>query len=198
MTFANHSNRRFRALLIPFMLLAALLGSACQSLPDPPGQNVTEIFHGTLEIVQPADVVVAPITVEGNAGVVPTMELRKAFQRNLLLRRYSALALPYTDRRVVNASYKSGSLYEDAILKIIVKKWDMSRWSSNKEVAVVMEAWMISSKDESQLWGGRFEKTFYLQQDMAHRATEKGAFEETAQLIASRLMEIMPARTPKP
>jgi hypothetical protein len=198
MTFANISTRRTRSLLTPLLLLAALLGSACQSLPDPPGKNVTEIFHGTLETVQPADIVVAPITVEGNAAVVPSMELRKAFQRNLILRRYSALALPYTDRRVVNASYKSGSLYEDAILKIVVKTWDMSRWNSNKEVAVVMEAWMLSSEDESQLWGGRFEKTFYLKNEMANRPTEKGAFEETANQIAEALMEIMPARTPKP
>lgn len=198
MTFANSSPRRVRAFLAPLLLLVTLLGTSCQSLPDPPGQNVTEIFHGTLETVQPADVVVAPVTIEGKATAVPTMELRKAFQQNLILRRYSALALPYTDRRVVNASYKAGSLYEDAILKIVVKQWDMSRWAANKEVHVVLEAWMLASADESQLWGGRFEKTFYLKNEMANRPTEKGAFEDTAEIIASRLMEIMPARTPKP
>jgi hypothetical protein len=195
MTVLSRPSRCRRALLL---LCASLLGMGCRTLPDTPGRHAQEIYHGQLEIIQPADVVIAPLIDKSGGNHVPDLMLREAFQRNLIKRRYSALALPYTDSRVVNASYQPGALSEDAILQVTVHEWNMDRWKSNKEVRVNVEAWMLSGGGDTQLWGGRFEKTFYLEREMSNRPTEKGAFEATTEIIAAELLEIMPARTPKP
>lgn len=144
------------------------------------------------------DVVVAPIIDQSLEGGVPSLELRQAFQRNLIKRRYSALALPYTDRRVVNATYQPGALSEDAILQVTVREWDLSRWESNGEVKLNIEAWMLSAEDRTELWGGRLARTLYLPGRVADLPTKKGALGETAELIATELLEAMPARTPRP
>ena len=160
---------------------------------------MVELHHGTLSRVQPSDVVVAPIINKtGQVDDIPGIELRRAFQSSLIARFYSAMALPYTDLRVRDAAYKPGSLYEDAVLQIVVNKWDLARWEEHREVVVDLEAWMLAPTDSTQLWGGQFKKTFYLGREMAHLATEKGAFAETAQLIATELLEIMPARVRQP
>ncbi len=195
---APRIGRRIRASISLLALSSSLFFSACQNLPTPPGRNVEELYHGQLETVRPMDVVVAPIIDNSMDGGVPALELRQAFQQNLIKRRYSALALPYTDRRVVNAAYQPGALYEDAILQITVRKWDLSRWKSNNEVSVNVEAWMLSAEDGSELWGGRLVRTINLTREMEGRATQKGALAETAATIAAELLEVMPARTPQP
>ncbi|MFT7667425.1 MAG: hypothetical protein ACI8X5_000104 [Planctomycetota bacterium] len=195
---ASRTGRPIWASLATLAACATLLFAACQTIPKAPGAHVHELYHGDLETVAPMDIVVAPILDDSVDGGVPDLELRRAFQRELIVRRYSALALPYTDRRVVNAAYQPGALYEDAILQVKIRKWDLSRWKSNSEVSVIVEAWMLSAEDERELWGGRLERTFYLETDMSKRATEKGAFEKTAQSIAQELMEVMPARSPQP
>lgn len=193
MTLANGT--RLSALLAP---LALALVAGCQSLPEPPGRNVQELYHGTLEEVRPMDVVVAPVVDLSVDGKIPELELRQAFQRQLIKRRYSALALPYTDRRVVNASYTAGTLEEDAVMQITVREWDLSRWESHSEVAVKVEAWMHDSRDDTELWGGILERTFYLQKEVRNRPTRKGLMGDVAAEIAEELLEVMPARTPQP
>lgn len=193
MTSATGS--RLTALLAP---LALALAVGCQSLPEPPGRNVQELFHGTLEEARPMDVVVAPVVDLSVSGKVPELELRRAFQQQLVRRRYSALALPYTDRNVVNASYSKGALQEDAVLEITVREWDLSRWESHAELGVKVEAWMHDSRDDAELWGGMLEKTFYLEKEVKNRPTQKGLMGDVAEEIASSLLEVMPARTPQP
>jgi len=200
---AHRPGRRNRAALGLLATLVALACGACQNLPKAPGRHVEELYHGQLETVQPMDVVVAPIidnSVDSNSvdGGVPSLELRQAFQRNLIRRRYSALALPYTDRRVVNAAYQPGALFEDAILQVTVRKWDLSKWKSHNQVSVNVEAWMLAAEDETELWGGRLVRTIDLSSVMEGRATEKGALTEAAETIAAELLEVMPARTPQP
>jgi len=177
---------------------AAILACACQSIPEVPGRNVEVLYDGQLEQVQPMDVVVAPIIDQSKEGGVPTLELRRAFQRFLIKRRYSALSLPYTDSRVVDAAYKPGALSEDAILQVTVREWDLSRWESNGEVKMNIEAWMLSAQDQSQLWGAKLERTLYLTSRPADLPTKKGALGETAEGIARELLEVMPARNPRP
>lgn len=187
-----------RVSITSIALGAAVLLSACQNLPKPPGRNVEELYHGQLEEVRPMDIVVAPIIDHSVDGKIPALELRQAFQQNLIKRRYSALALAFTDRQVVNASYQPGANFEDAILQITVRKWDLSRWKSKREVSVNVEAWMLSSEDETELWGGRLVRTINLSRELEGRATEKGALAMAADTIASELMEVMPARVPQP
>jgi len=190
---------RSLSLLAHAALGAAILAAAgCQGIPEPPGRNSKVLFAGSLEEVRPMDVVVAPIIDQSVEGEVPLLELRQAFQRHLIRRRYSALSLPYTDRRVVNASYQPGALYEDAILQVTVREWDLSRFDSNGELGARIEAWMLSAEDETELWGGQLEKTFYLANDLQNMATTKGALGIVAEDIAAELLEVLPARTPRP
>lgn len=190
---------RTLASLAPLALWGAVLvGSACQSVPEPPGRNVEVLYSGQLEEVQPMDVVIPEIIDQSVDGNVPHLELRQAFQRSLIDRRYSALALPYVDRRVVNATYQAGARNEDAILQITVREWDRTRYDSTGELHVRIEAWMLSAEDQTELWGGKLERTLYLADEMKDQPTEKGALAGVAQRLATELLEMMPARNPRP
>jgi len=173
-------------------------GSGCQTLPEPPGLHVEELFHGSLETAQPIDVVVAPVIDESASRGAPTKALREAFQRNLLVRRYSPLALEYVDRKVVSASYRPGTLSEDAVLQVTVRGWDLSRWQSDGEVTAEVEAWMLSAADGTELWGGRLQRTFDLAYEKENHPTNMVANNKASEGIASELLDVMPARTPRP
>jgi hypothetical protein len=180
------------------LLGTALAGVACQSVPEPPGRYVEVLYSGPLEELRPIDVVIAPIIDQSVGQNVPMVDLRLAFQRNLILRRYSALALPYTDQRVVNASYQPGARNEDAILQVTIREWDEKRLKSTGELRLRVEAWMLSAEDQTELWGGQLERTLYLADKLAGLPTTKGALRGVAEMIASELLEVMPARTPRP
>ena len=51
---------RLVAALAPLTVCLGLTLAGCQSLPEPPGRNVQELYHGTLQEARPMDVVVAP------------------------------------------------------------------------------------------------------------------------------------------
>ncbi len=169
---------------------------ACQELPKVPGRHVSELYRGSLESVQPADVVVAPIADKSADGRAPTDSLRQAFQSGLIKRRYSPLALEYVDRRVVEAAYTPGSLREDAVLQVTVREWDMNRWDTHGEISVVMEAWMIGP-DGAELWGGKLTRKIDLSSEREHYPTTREAFERGSVILASELLEVMPARNPR-
>jgi len=177
--------------------LGLALAAACHTLPEPPGFYVDVIHKGTLEEVQPVDVVVLPIVDDSGLGEVPAKELREAFYTTLPRRRYTPISLDYVDRRVVEASYGPGMLQEDAALKVVVREWDLSRWESQNRLTVEVEAWMLGQGGE-ELWGGRLHKTFDLRQERERHETSYQAFRLACQLIAEDLLEVMPARSPKP
>ena len=198
---APRANLRAWTRLAPVLFLGALgafLTAACEALPEPPGLHVEQLYSGRLEQVQPMDVVIAPVIDESGHKRVPIGELRQAFQVALLKRRYTPLALEYVDRRVVEAAYRPGSLQEDAVLEITVRDWDLSRWDSAREITVEVEAWMLLAEDGSQLWGGRLSRTLDLALERDRHETDVQALRLGCELIAGELMEVMPARTPRP
>lgn len=201
MKLASRANRRPWTRLAPaaFLgVLGALFCAACEALPEPPGLHVEQLYTGRLEQVQPMEVVVAPILDESGHKLVPDRDLREAFQVALLKRRYSPLALEYVDRRVVEAAYRPGSLQEDAVLEITVRSWNLDRWESANEVTVEVEAWMLLSEDASQLWGGRLSRTIDLTVERERHETDVQALRKGCEVIAQELMEVMPARSPRP
>ncbi len=197
---ATRARRRSWIRLAPALLLGACglaLTAGCHTLPEPPGFHVEVLHQGTLEEVQPIDIVVLPIIDDSGTGEVPKKELRDAFYTTLPRRRYSPLSLEYVDRRVVEASYNPGMLQEDAALKVMVREWDLSRWTSHARLTVVVEAWMESLEGE-KLWGGRLSKTLNLKQERERHETSYQAFQLACHLIAEELLEVMPARSPQP
>ncbi|MDP6540613.1 MAG: hypothetical protein QF903_14935 [Planctomycetota bacterium] len=184
-----------RRALAPLSLLA--LFAACQTVPDYPGEDVEVLHQGALESVQPADIVLAPVTVSAETPeVVPTASLRRGFAKALVRRRYSPLALEYVDREVVEASYRSGALDEDGVLRVEVQSWETSLWVSHGVLSVVMDAWMIDARTGEELWGGRITRRVRTRFEGASYPTEQALIDVVCDRLAEDLLEIMPARTP--
>lgn len=197
-------------------LLALLALASCRSLPDPKGREVQVLYAGTLEAVAPADVVVAPVENRSETSDVPTRELREAFYRGLVKRRYSPIALARVDEvtltaeagpegdetgevGVTEAAYAPGTLEEDAVLQLIVKRWDTRLYDTQGIVDVEIEAWMLDGRRPTgpELWGGRLEKRV----SAGGRSLEAGelsARESIARQIAEELLGALPPRPVAP
>jgi hypothetical protein len=194
MTPSTSSTRPWSRLLP--LLLGLFLAAGCQQLPKVPGKNVEELYRGSLESVQPADVVVAPVLNESTSTRTPQLAMRAAFQDALIKRRYSPLAIEYVDRRVVEAAYTPGALQEDAVLQVTIRDWDMSRWDSHGEVGATVEAWMLDAAGK-ELWGGRLSRKLDLSLEQQQYPTSVEAFERGCGIIADELLQVMPARNPQ-
>ncbi len=182
-------------------LAAALVLSACSTLPDLPGENVEVLQHGELESHDIRDVVVAPIVNESTAQQIPTEDLRRGFSMALVKRRYSPLALDYVDDRVREASAgaMAGMLGEDATLQVVIKEWDTSQWDSLGVLVVEVEAWMLDAGVAGrELWGGRLERRFSLRNEMEFAATESILLRQVCERIADEMLEVMPAHAARP
>ena len=185
------------SLRIPALALALLgLASACRTVPTVPGAGVEVLYSGTLLDARPIDIVVAPIENSSGSAEVPITALRSAFAKGLVKRRYSPLSLAYVDRQVVEASYTPGSLREDAVLQVVVQRWDTSLWESRGEIDVTMEAWMLdaASPGRAELWGGRLQERLLLAQELSHFGTQTALFDVVAERLATRMLEALPPR----
>ncbi len=193
-------------------LLALLAFASCRSLPDPKGREVQVLYAGTLEATAPADVVVAPVENRSETRDVPLAELREAFYRGLVKRRYSPIALERVDEvtqtaeaeesgevGVTEAAYQPGSLEEDAVLQLVVKRWDTRLYDTQGVVDVEIEAWMLDGRRPTgpELWGGRLEKRI----SAGGRSLEAGDLavrESIARQIAEELLGALPPRPVAP
>lgn len=186
--------------LAALALLVGALAPACHVTPDPPQRYVEVLYRGTLEEVQPNDVVVPPLLNTAGEPQVPEGVLREAFVRNLAKRRYAPLALEYVDRQVIEAAYAPGSLGEQAVLQVEVRRWDMSRFTSHAVIEVEIEAWMLDAGQpgRAELWGGRTVRSLDLSVDTARFASTRLLFESVCDELAADLLEAMPARAAQP
>jgi hypothetical protein len=142
-----------------FIALAITVG--CQPLPRAPrGGDVTLLPSAGLTELQPNDIAIPPIEVASKSIQAPDLTIRTAFQRALVQRRYAPLSLESVDRRVVDASYQPGNLREDAVLQIIVHRWDESHWESSRDIFADIEVRLIDAAhpEKAPLWGGRLEQ----------------------------------------
>ncbi len=137
-------------------LAAGIVSLGCQQLPpEPPGHDVQVLASAGLEQANPNDIAIAPIRLGEPTIHAPEQLLREAFQKALLKRRYSPLALEAVDRRVVNASYDAGDLREDAVMEITVQRWATGFWNATDEIDASVEVRLIDARAGGARCSGR-------------------------------------------
>lgn len=180
-------------LIRPTALLLALSAVACQELPDQPGRTVHVTETGRVEEVNPNDIVVAPIQFLDEALIVPQRALREAFVRELVARRYAPLSLDLVDEGVVEASYRTGILQEDAVLVITVRDWDKDTWSARHALDVDLEVRLVDPRNPNgpPLWAAvlddRFDFTHWEERHATPDALLRAALEHVAGQVLARL-----------
>ena len=199
---------------LSLLLVPVLAVSSCRSLPEIPGTSVKELYsEGGLEAKSPVDIVVAPVKVDPNVDSVPSRALHFAFAEALVRRRYSPLssdfiastlegmeATPDNVGAPIPASYSPGALGEDAVLRLVVKNWDMSLWKTERKLAVTIEAWMIDSRDPlgTELWGAEYESVLDVELMQNRYLSNEALMQYCCDEVARVLMDSMPARTARP
>lgn len=173
----------------------ALLAASCTQLPKTPGGEVRSSGAALLEQRSPLEIVVAPV--EGVAGT-PTEDLRIGFQQALVARRYSPIALRYVDKKVVDASYKAGTLSEQAVFETKVSRFDTSLFDTNGAIHVALVVKMVDANDGTVLWTGSVDRRYDFSGSKEQYATNSARMRAVCESIANEVMEAMPARNPVP
>ncbi|MFT5049472.1 MAG: hypothetical protein ACI8QZ_000865 [Chlamydiales bacterium] len=180
--------------------LALLLAvGACYQLPKARGYEV-EVHAGGLADKNPRDVAIAPVLFVHEDTQAPDWALRKAFQKGLVLRRYSPLALEQVDENLIEASYTAGRANEDALLEILVYSWDQSQWDSRALLNVDLEARLIDPAGSSldPLWAGRLVKTFQFTRQAEITPSQRTRMQKACDEIAAEILAVLPARAAVP
>ena len=179
--------------------VVALAGAAgCQS-PKLPPRDIGLASRG-IERVQPRDIVVLPLANETGRADLPMDDLRRAFHRGLVTRRYSPLSLDYVDARIggaaVPASYAPGQLDEGGVLRVSITSWDDSRWDGRSRLTIGANVELLG-ENGALLWGGdtQLEVDMILEEGAfpTQRALLKGATER----FAEKVLVSLPARDPR-
>jgi hypothetical protein len=168
-------------------------------MPVRRGGTVETVSTGKLEKKNPIDVVMAPIdNASGNEGV-PLEDLRAAFQRALVKRRYSPLGLEYVDKTVVDAAYKNGTLQEEAVMRVKIEKWDESLWETHTALVIKAEAHMIDPQDPSgDLWSGKIDHRYEFGSYREKFSTDQSLRKFACEQIVNEIMSALPVRTTAP
>ncbi|MBL8862052.1 MAG: hypothetical protein JNK02_08575 [Planctomycetes bacterium] len=180
------------------LALLALAPLACHSVPREPGLAVrSSDATGVLERA-PIEVAVAPVVNAAGANL-PAAELRAAFQRVLVERRYSPLALEYVDRRVVDAAYTPGAAEESATLQIVVESWNATLWESHSAIVARITARLVDARRPGEiLWSATADQRFDFSEVREHLATEGARIRHACDRIAAEVLARLPARTARP
>lgn len=179
--------------------VTVLVASGCTQLPHRAGSATVSSENARIEDVGPVDVAVLPVeNATGTKKKLPVKPLREALEAALVGRRYTPLATEYVDRETVDASFKPGSLREDATLHVAIEGWDDTLWSSNSAVVVRVRAHIDDSKGSGELWSARLERRFDLGRDRDRFPTEEPLLRLLCTRIADELLAALPARPAKP
>jgi hypothetical protein len=179
------------------------LASGCSGPQTTRGISTISSGGALLEEKSPLEVVVAPvINASGNADV-PAAHLRNAFQQGLVQRRYSPLALEFVDKKVGHASqasYRPGSLDEEAVFQIAIEHWDSSLWEIHSALMVKMQVRMLDARDPTApaLWTARVDRRFDFTRDRERFTTEDAALRHASEEIAAEMLAALPTRSPAP
>ncbi len=190
------------------LLASALFVTSCQPLPEQHGLEV-EIMPvaGGLAAVNPNDVVVAPIEFAEEGLQAPEQLLRQAAVGSLIARRYAPLSLGFVDASipdalaggVLKASYRPGSLGEDAVLRIIVHGWDTSLWDLRKALMVDLEFIMEDPGNGGQeLWHARLKQRFDFEKQARTAATESALLSAATRVVTDEICSQLPPRVVLP
>ncbi|MAE45568.1 MAG: hypothetical protein CMJ86_01635 [Planctomycetes bacterium] len=190
------------------LLGAVFLVTSCQQLPEQLGLAVElKPVAGRLTAVNPNDVVVAPIEFAEEGLQAPEQLLRQAAVGSLIARRYAPLSLGFVDASipeslaggVLKASYRPGSLGEDAVLRIIVHEWDTSLWDLRNALMVDLEFIMEDPGDSGQeLWHARMKQRFDFEKQARTAATESALLSVAMRVMTDEICSQLPQRAVLP
>jgi len=112
----------------------------------------------------PAEVAVLPVLDKTGIPNVQRFlpDLRRAFYRRLMERRYTPLALGYVDRVLRTQSggpvplVKNllGKFGEDALLLVTVNSWSERMLRADRRIRASLEIHLVSSRSGREVWGG--------------------------------------------
>lgn len=186
------------------LLLASLasLGvfTACGPTRPPKGIDNPNLITGSLTQVNPLDVVVLPIQNDTGRANLPLADLRKAFHAGLIRQRYSPLALEYVDAKTVEAAYAPGAMNEQAILQVILQKWDDSQVRTMSRLQIQGEIYLLDAKNpdpRQPLWGGKVDRTVNLASNVASISSGKAFNDLVVKTFAEDVLASLPARNPE-
>lgn len=187
-----------RNAFVPAFALAALVLSGCNDIPKGPGSAVKTTPTDRVKEEAPIEVAVAPV-VNASGASLPSAELRLAFQKVLVERRYSPLSLEYVDRKVVDAAYTPGASQESATLTITIESWDSSLWTTHGAIKARMTAALVDARGGGDvLWSATADQRFDFPEIREHLSTESARVRFACDRIAAELLARLPARVAKP
>lgn len=188
------------AFLPLFAASALLVASGCYSTPPrPSGSTVQTSSSPRLEVQSPIDVAIAPLQ-NGVGRSVPEAALRRAFQKSLVKRRYSPLALDVVDARVVEAGYTPGSLQEGAVLQAKVERWDTSLWESRGAITATIKVELVDANDPAHvLWSGSVaDRRFDFPEIHSQFNNDGERSQHVCDMVARELLDALPSRATAP
>lgn len=190
------------------LLLLAL--ASCRNLPSAIPAVPPQVEGGAtpaLARLNPSDVVVAPIEFAAEGITAPESALREAAAMTLAEHRYAPLSIAFVDGTlppgggagVMEASYRPGTLGEDAVLRTVVHGWDTSDWRSKRWLEVDLE-FVLESPSAAQgvLWTARCTRRFDLRTEVRLAVNEAGRQEAACREIVKWTFSGLPDRTVRP
>jgi len=180
------------------LVLTAFAFAACNDIPKNRGSAVKSTDARSVQEQSPIEVAVAPV-VNASGSNVPMSDLRSSFQKELVVRRYSPLALEYVDRKVVDAAYTPGASQESATLMITVERWDTSLWTSHGAITARMTASLLDARNGGAvLWSATTDQRYDFLQQNEKLTTEGARIRLACDSVAADLLARLPARTARP
>lgn len=187
------------------LLLLAL--ASCRNLPSAIPAVPPQIEGGataSLAQVSPKDVAIAPVEFATDGMKAPEAILRNAAADALVAHRYSPLSVAFVDGTlppgaqtgIVEASYRPGTLGEDAVLRTIIHGWNTSDWRARRTLDVDVEFLLESPRAaEGILWSARCAKRFDLRNEVRLEPHETGRLEAACAVIVNWTFTGLPVRT---
>lgn len=190
-----------RRLLFSLAFVAAF-AAACAAPPRQRGIDNEGLVVGRLKTVNPLEVVVPPIENHTGKAGLPLGALRTEFQEGLVALRYSPLALDFVDRtaRASEASYRPGTLGEQATLRVVLTGWDTSRWASHASLVVDADVYMLDAAEPDTakaLWGGHATRSIDLSAQRTTFISEAAMLQRAVELAVDGILASLPARDPE-
>jgi hypothetical protein len=174
--------------LVFALIIALPLGSLFGGCIAPPGQD--DYKHSTgwlpgggLEMVQPVDIAVVPLTLRSEDTGIPTTHLREQLYKGLIGRLYSPLPLTWVD----------GGGSSDAVLMVTMLGWDRKDLKARGAILARAEARMIQGSDV--LWAVELTREVSANSFGGEAKTNVIVGEmRCAEVFAKEILELLPMR----
>jgi hypothetical protein len=173
---------------------------SCAPTRPPRGLDNPNLVVGSLERVNPLDIVVLPIQNNTGRDNLPLAQMRKDFHAGLVRQKYSPLSLDYVDSRVVEAAYTPGDLQEQAILQVFINNWDDSQWRTMSRLHIEAEIYLLDSRNpdpRQPLWGGKVDRRINLANAAPGLANSSLALAQAVEQVTADVLASLPPRNPE-